>query len=85
MHVTGTDTADHVTLVDQAGNTYRLVGADWFGGTLTAQGGGTMTDTNEFQIDASSGGTVDNVSVVEHFSAGSQFSFNFGTGTPPGG
>jgi hypothetical protein len=86
MHVTGTDTANHITAVDPAGNTYRVVGADWFGGTLAAQGGGTFTDTNEFQVIAANGGVVDSVRVIEHVSPNGQtVSFDFGSCAPPGG
>jgi len=86
MHVTGTDTANHITAVDPAGNTYRVVGADWFGGTFPAGSGGTFTDTNEFQIIAAKGGVVDSVRVIEHLSPNGQtVSFDFGTCAPPGG
>lgn len=86
MHVTGTDTANHITAVDPAGNTYRVVGADWFGGTFPAGSGGTFTDTNEFQIIAANGGVVDSVRVIEHLSPNGQtISFDFGTCAPPGG
>jgi hypothetical protein len=85
LHVTGTDTANHITAVDPSGNTYSLVGADWFGGTLTAQGG-TFTDTNEFQIIAASGGLADSVRVIDHVSPNGQtISFDFGTCAPPSG
>jgi hypothetical protein len=86
MHVTGTDTASHITAVDPAGNTYRVVGADWFGGTFPAGSGGTFTDTNEFQVIAANGGVVDSVRVIEHLSPNGQtISFDFGTCAPPGG
>jgi hypothetical protein len=86
VHVTGTDTASHITAVDPAGNTYRVVGADWFGGTFPAGQGGTFTDTNEFQVIAANGGMVDSVRVIEHLSPnGKSISFDFGTCAPPGG
>ena len=86
IHVTGTDTANHITAVDPSGNTYSFVGADWFGGTLTAQGGGTFTDTNEFQIIAANGGVADRVRVIDHVSPNGQtISFDFGTCAPPSG
>jgi hypothetical protein len=86
VHVTGTDTASHITAVDPAGNTYRVVGADWFGGTFPAGQGGTFTDTNEFQVIAANGGVVDSVRVIEHLSPnGKSISFDFGTCAPPGG
>jgi hypothetical protein len=86
MHVTGTDTASHITAVDPSGNTFRVVGADWFGGTFPIGQGGTFTDTNEFQIIAANGGVVDSVRVIEHVSPnGKTMSFNFGTCAPPGG
>ncbi len=84
VHITGTDTANHITAVDPAGNTYRVVGADWFGGTITAPG--PFTDTNEFQIIAANGGVVDSVRVIDHVSPNGQtISFDFGTCAPPGG
>jgi hypothetical protein len=85
-HVTGTDTANHITAIDPAGNIYRVVGADWFGGTFPAGSGGTFTDTNEFQVIAANGGVVDSVRVIEHLSPnGKTISFDFGTCAPPGG
>ncbi len=86
VHITGTDTANHITAVDPSGNTYRVVGADWFGGTFPAGQGGTFTDTNEFQVIAANGGVVDSVRVIEHLSPNGQtISFDFGTCAPPGG
>ncbi len=86
MHVTGTDTANHITAVDPSGNTFSFVGADWFGGTFPIGQGGTFTDTNEFQVIAANGGVVDSVRVIEHISPNGQtISFDFGTCAPPSG
>jgi hypothetical protein len=67
FHVTGTVAPRLVTL-DYSGddNVYHLAGAAWFGGNLTdAQS--DFTDTEFFQILGASGGVVDTVSVVAHF------------------
>jgi hypothetical protein len=86
FHITGTDRASGITAVDAAGNTYRIVGADWFGGTIFPDGRAVFTDTNNFQVISASGGVVDSVRVVEHASPnGQSFSFDFGTCAPPGG
>ena len=67
FHITGTIAPRQVTLSFSGdSNTYYLSGAAWFGGNFGATGG-EMTDTEYFQIRSASGGTVDNVSVLMHF------------------
>jgi hypothetical protein len=89
FHFTGTDVPHNVTLVDSAGNTYTISGADWFGGKGTDPNGqpAVATDTTHFVIHNSSGGVFGTVSVVDHIgSDGQMFSHNFGTcQTPQGG
>jgi hypothetical protein len=67
FHVTGTVAPSLVTLSFSGdSNVYHLAGAAWFGGNFTdAQS--DFTDTEFFQILGASGGVVDNVSVVAHF------------------
>lgn len=67
FHVTGTVAPSGVTLSYSGdSNVYHLAGASWFGGNFTdAQS--DFTDTEFFQILGASGGPVDRVSVVAHF------------------
>ena len=88
-HVTGTVAPRNVTLSFSGDdNTYRLAGAAWFGGNFTdAQA--DFTDTEFFQILGASGGVVDKVSIVSHFTSTAngdiavEFEKNTGTCTPP--
>jgi hypothetical protein len=50
-HFTETETPDHVTLVDEDGNVYSLVGAIWFGGRADQ----ILTATHMFNIVGSGG------------------------------
>jgi hypothetical protein len=67
LHITGTVAPRQVTLSHSGdSNVYHLAGASWFGGNLTdAQS--DFTDTEFFQILGTSGGVVDTVSIVAHF------------------
>jgi len=66
-HVTGTVAPRKVTLSHSGdSNVYHLAGAAWFGGNFTDTQA-DFTDTEYFQILSSSGGVVDNVSIVAHF------------------
>jgi hypothetical protein len=88
-HVTGTIAPSNVKLSFSGDdNTYRLAGAAWFGGNFTdAQA--DFTDTEFFQIVSASGGVVDNVSIVSHFTMTAngdvavEFEKNTGTCEPP--
>ncbi|HEY3508469.1 MULTISPECIES: hypothetical protein [Kribbella] len=89
FHVTGTVAPRQVTLAFSGdAKTYYLAGASWFGGNFGA-GGGEMTDTEHFQIRAASGGTVDDVSIVTHFTVNANgdvtvsFDKESGTCQPP--
>jgi hypothetical protein len=81
LNFTGTVTPHNVVLEDEAGNTYFIAGAVWFGGTFNAQQGtegGWFTTV--LQIVAPGGGTVDSVNVSGHFSPnGKEFSLDIGT------
>ena len=67
-HVTGTIAPTGVTLTSSADNlTYRLAGAGWFGGNLTAGGTSNFIDTEYFNILSPSGGVVARVAVTSVF------------------
>jgi hypothetical protein len=84
MNVTGTIVPQNVTLVDTSGNTYRVVGAGWFGGAINAQtGNGVFTDTEHFQILSATGGVVGNVQETFHVGANGQVTLDKGTCEPP--
>jgi 3-deoxy-D-manno-octulosonic-acid transferase len=77
-----------VILLGSDGQTYRLAGAAWFGGTF-GPSGGNFTDTEFFSIVAPGGGVVAKVSIVAHFTMNAQgvitveFEKNRGTCVPP--
>jgi hypothetical protein len=89
MHVTGTIAPKNVTLESSADGTYRLAGASWFGGNVSASGSADFTDTEHFVILGSSGGVVANVQIVAHFTQNAngtvtvEFEKNTGTCVPP--
>jgi len=67
FHVTGTVAPSGVTL-SYSGDSkvYHLAGASWFGGNFTDTQS-DFTETEFFEILGASGGPVDNVSVLTHF------------------
>ena len=81
LNFTGTITPHNVVLEDEAGNTYFIAGAVWFGGTFNAQQDAEAGwFTAVLQIIAPGGGTVDSVNVSGHFSPnGKDFSLDIGT------
>lgn len=81
FNFTGTLTPQHVTLVDENGNSYRLSGAVWFGATGNAQQEtGQETFTAYLNILAEGGGVVDRVAQTGHFDfEGDGFLFDKGT------
>jgi hypothetical protein len=81
FNFTGTLTPQHVTLVDEDGNSYRLAGAVWFGATGNAQQEtGQETFTAYLNILAAGGGVVDTVAQTGHFDfEGDGFLFDKGT------
>jgi hypothetical protein len=78
---TGTLTPKGVTLVDAAGNTYRISGAVWFGDTSNANQGSLQgTFTAYLNIVSQGGGVVDRVAQTAHFSSnGAEFELDKGT------
>ncbi len=86
-NLTGTLTVSKVVAEDEAGNVYRIVGAQWFGATFNAQTGASQsTVTAKFQIVSQGGGTADSVNLVLHISPnGDVNDFDFGTCVPPAG
>ena len=77
---TGTLTPIGVRLVDDAGNTYRLSGAVWFGDTSNANTGSAQgTFTAYINIIATGGGVVDRVAQTGHFDSNGEFFFDKGT------
>jgi hypothetical protein len=72
---TGTVTPKGVTLEDEAGNTYSIHGAEWFGGTFNNQNGVERGEfTAYFNILSQGGGVVDRVAQTAHFSSdGTEF------------
>jgi hypothetical protein len=90
VHVTGTIAPSNVTLSRSSDNlTYRLAGASWFGGNITAGGTQVFSDTEHFRLLAPSGGAAGSVSIVSHATVlpdGTvviEFERNTGTCTPP--
>jgi hypothetical protein len=90
VHVTGTIAPSNVTLSRSSDNlTYRLAGASWFGGNITARGTQVFSDTEHFRLLAPSGGAAGSVSIVSHATVlpdGTvviEFERNTGTCTPP--
>jgi len=73
-HFTVTDTADHVSLVDEDGNAYSLRGAIWFGGRDDE----ILTATHMFNI-VGRGGVSDSIRLVERFRNGQLISRDFGS------
>jgi len=80
MNFTGTITPMNVVLTDGT-DTFKLKGAEWFGGTFNANTDGEQgTFTAKFQIV----GTGDSVNLVGHMSPnGNEFEFDFGTCMTP--
>jgi hypothetical protein len=80
MNFTGTVTPMNVIVTDGT-DTFKVKGAEWFGGTFNANTGGEQfTDTDKFQIV----GSGDSVNVVSHFSPnGNEFEFDFGSCASP--
>jgi hypothetical protein len=73
-HFTVTDTADHVSLVDEDGNVYSLRGTIWFGGRNDE----ILTATHMFNI-VGRGGVSDSIRLVERFRNGQLISRDFGS------
>ena len=73
-HFIVTDTADHISLVDEHGNVYSLRGAIWFGG----HDGEILTATHMFNI-VGRGGLSDSIRLVERFRNGQLISRDFGS------
>lgn len=89
-HYTGTVVPHDVTLTDDAGNTYTLSGASWFGGTTTDPNGESQpivgTETDHFVIHDSTGGVFAKVQLVMHISPnGNMFIDDRGTCEEPSG
>ncbi len=82
-NITGTATPEGVVLQDGFGNSYRLAGASWFGGTFNAQTGGQMTDTADFQILNAAGGTIARVQEMFHVDANGTVVLDKSTCLPP--
>jgi len=84
-NVTGTIVPRGVTAVDGDGNTFRAVGAVWFGGTFNAQHGNFQGwFTFKIQLVGTGGGKADSVNLVAHESSdGANFFFDFGTCEEP--
>jgi hypothetical protein len=80
LNFTGTVTPIDVVLTDGT-DTFKIKGAEWFGGTLNANTGGEQaTFTAKFQITGQGMGSVDSVNVTGHMSPnGNSFEFDFGT------
>lgn len=85
LNITGTITPRNVVAVDEDGNVYSIVGAEWFGGTYNAKTDALQqTFTAKLQIVSKGGGTADSVNVVTHLSPNGDFNFfDFGTCAPP--
>lgn len=81
---TATIVPKNVTLVDTDGDTFRAVGAVWFGGTFNAQRE-SFQGTFTFKLNIiGSGGKADSVSLVAHESSdGANFFFDSGTCEEP--
>jgi hypothetical protein len=81
---TATIVPKNVTLIDSAGNTYRAVGAVWFGGTLNAKRE-TFQSTFTFKLNiVGTGGKADTVNLVGHESSdGANFFLDQGTCEEP--
>jgi hypothetical protein len=86
FHITGTLVPHNVTLTDGT-NSYRLSGADWFGGKSANPDSDVVivsTDTEHFVIRSASGGVYAKVQIVEHVSQnGKSFSFDRGACETP--
>ena len=83
MSVTGTIVPQNVVAVSSTGGTFRIVGADWFGGSLNAQNGNMVfTDTEHFQI-LGPRGPVASVAQTFHISSNSTVTLDKGTCEPP--
>jgi hypothetical protein len=80
INFTGTIVPRDVILVDEAENTFSIVGAEWFGGTFNAQQGTfQFTDTDHFNI-IGAGGVFGTVRVTFHLSPnGKVVDLDFGT------
>ena len=77
---TGTLTPIGVVLEDEAGNTYRVSGAVWFGDTSNANTGGAQgTFTAYLNIVAKGSGVVDRVAQTGHFGSNGEFFLDNGT------
>jgi hypothetical protein len=90
MNFTVTITPRNVVAVDEAGNQYSIVGAEWFGGTFNANSGGEQfTVTEKLQIVSKGGGIVDSVNLTFHVTAQPNNivvkDFDFGTCAEPQG
>ena len=73
-HFTVTDTPDHVSLVDEDGNPYSLIGAIWFGGRDDE----ILTATHMLNI-VGRGRVSDSIKLVELFRNGQLISRDFGS------
>jgi hypothetical protein len=83
MSITGTIVPQNVTAVSSQGGTFRIVGADWFGGSFNAQTGNMVqTATAHFQILGPTG-PVGTVLQTFHFSSNSTVTLDKGTCQPP--
>jgi hypothetical protein len=74
-HFTATTTPNHVTLVDENGTAYSLVGAIWFAGNSEDE---LLTAIHMFNI-VGPGGVSDSFRFVERFRFGELITFDFGS------
>jgi hypothetical protein len=75
-----TDVPRHVVLTDEAGATYGMHGATWFGGvTIDKTGAEVLTATHNFEIVAPGGGVVASVRLMERLRNGVFISRDFGS------
>lgn len=80
---TVTDVPQHVIITDEAGATYSLYGASWFGGVTKDQTGAELlTATHNLEVVAGGGGVVDTIRLIERFRDGVLISHDFGTCVP---
>jgi hypothetical protein len=75
-----TDVPRHVVLTDEAGATYAMHGATWFGGvTIDKTGAEVLTATHNLEIVGPGGGVVASVRLMERLRNGVFVSRDFGS------
>jgi hypothetical protein len=85
MSITGTIVPQGIVATSSQGGTFRIVGADWFGGSFNAQTGNLVqTATAHFQI-LGPNGPVGSVQQTFHVSSNSTVTLDKGTCQPPAG